>query len=92
MCVGGSAMQTSGAGTTPPARGSPAGMARGMQFLAAFLQKQQGNSGPYDALRAQFQNNHGGMTARQMSQARRGTIPIGGAAPGTPGPSALFGG
>ena len=84
MCVG---SMNSGPGTTVPAQGSQAGMGRGWQFLGAFLQKQSGNPGPLEALKAQFRNNHAGMTAQQVVQQRRGTIPLGGPVPGVPGPS-----
>jgi hypothetical protein len=63
--------------------------ARGLQFAMAGLGASHGNPGAQAALaqlRQTFQANHGGQTARQMSQARRGVAPVA----ATTGPSPSF--
>jgi len=43
-----------------------------LQRFMAMSQAQQGNTGPQEALRAQFRNTHGGMTIPQFMASRGG--------------------
>lgn len=45
--------------------------AQGLRWIGAGLQASQGNTGPINAMRANFQNTHGGMNVQQAIAARR---------------------